>query len=116
MPSDTREASAPFNKPTADFVIRSSDNVDFLVQSAILAEASPSFANMFSVSQPPVSDSESTTSQDTDKARPVIPVTESSNVLDRLFRICYPVRDPTFTHLRDVRLVLEAHRKRRMLG
>ena len=43
----------PFNKPTADVILRSSDDVDFRVHKVILAEASPVFEGMFSIPQPP---------------------------------------------------------------
>ncbi|OSD05502.1 hypothetical protein PYCCODRAFT_1465386 [Trametes coccinea BRFM310] len=45
-------ASPPFDQPSADIVLRSSDGVDFHVHSQILAQASPFFATMFSLPQP----------------------------------------------------------------
>jgi hypothetical protein len=42
---------------------------------------------------------------------PVIPITESSTMLDRLLRICYPVASPILDSFEDVRQLLEAGRK-----
>ncbi|KAI9064030.1 hypothetical protein FKP32DRAFT_1531144, partial [Trametes sanguinea] len=43
---------SPFDQPSADIVIRSSDSVDFHVHTQILAQASPFFATMLSLPQP----------------------------------------------------------------
>ena len=86
-----RVASAPFDKPSADLIIRSADRVDFRVRSPILLEASPIFEDMFSLPRPP----ENTYMSDD---RPVVDVAESSHTLDILLRMCYPIdRAPTRT-------------------
>ncbi|KAI0688118.1 hypothetical protein C8T65DRAFT_746778 [Cerioporus squamosus] len=43
----------PFNQPTADITLRTPDRVDFHVHTPILSQASPVFADMFSLPQPP---------------------------------------------------------------
>ena len=44
------DAQSPFNQPSADITIRTSDHVDFHVHSQILSQASPVFATMFRAS------------------------------------------------------------------
>ena len=84
QPLQPRLASFPFNKPGADLIIRSSDHIDFRVQSHILLEASPIFEDMLGLPQPP------SVAQDADQ-RPVVDVTEDAHTLDMLLRICYPI-------------------------
>ncbi|KAI0820777.1 hypothetical protein BC628DRAFT_822690 [Trametes gibbosa] len=103
-------ASYPFNKPSADVVLRTGDKVDFQVRKAILEEASPMFTAMFSLPQPthgPIVEPQ-------DSAPAVIPVAESSTVLDALLRMCYPVAAPKFSTLAEVVLVLSAANKYQM--
>lgn len=94
-----RPAPFPFNKATGDVVLRSSDNVDFRVRHAILAEASPVFEVMFSLPQP----------ADVSALDPIA-LTEDSRTLETLLRICYPIADPipTAILLSEVDAVLEA--------
>ena len=47
-----RWADAPFNKPTANIILKSSDDVHFRVRKGILAEASPVFDDMFTHANP----------------------------------------------------------------
>ncbi|KAL7280730.1 hypothetical protein ACG7TL_005672 [Trametes sanguinea] len=110
---------APFNQPSADIVLRTQDGVDFRVHTQILAQASPFFATMLSLPQPPCpqrSDADSppdvptsakpaggaapdtmTTAPhavpDPDSV-PVVDVSEDSAPLELLLRILYPIRKP----------------------
>lgn len=104
-----RPAAPPFNKPTADLVLRSSDNVDFRVRRAILAEASPIFDDMLSLPQPPVRTPDASSSSATEP--PIVVLTESSRTLDHLLRFCYPIDNPELSTVEDVFAVLEASKK-----
>ena len=81
-------AKKPFDIRTADIIIRTSDNVDFYVYKAILAIASPFFDDMFSLAQTAATPTDNVT-QD-----PVV-VSEDSDTMDCLLRLCYPTDDPT---------------------
>ncbi|KAH9946495.1 hypothetical protein B0H21DRAFT_822684 [Amylocystis lapponica] len=95
----------PFVKPTADIILRSSDNVDFRVHKLILSEASPVFESMFSLPRP----TESSDSEDAVvDGLAVVPFGEASRVLGHLLRICYPMPDPGLDTLGDVEPVIEA--------
>ncbi|EPS96332.1 hypothetical protein FOMPIDRAFT_1130611 [Fomitopsis schrenkii] len=76
-----QQASAPFDNPHADLIIRTSDLVEFHVFTVILREASPIFADMVSLPQP---DAESRTA-----SAGTVEVAEDSVVWDLLLRICY---------------------------
>lgn len=104
--SNYKFAPSPFDKPSADVVLRSSDNVDFRVRSAILIEVSPFFADMFSLPQAP------SKTKSPSRSEP-IPMTENSRVLNILLRLCYPLVDrvPDDLTLEDTRAVLEAAMK-----
>ncbi|KAH9942678.1 hypothetical protein B0H21DRAFT_520642 [Amylocystis lapponica] len=95
------QAASPFDKATADVVLRSSDDVLFRVHKIILSEASPFFETMFSLPQP-AADASSPDSPSE------IPVPENSAILDDLLRICYPVPDPPLDTIDRVRDVLAA--------
>nr|VWO94656.1 DNA ligase (EC [Ganoderma boninense] len=97
-------AGVPFENPAADVVIRSPDGVHFRVRSAIISEASPVFSVMLTSDQ---------IERTTDGKRLLV-VAEDSTVLDPLLRLCYPVTDPVFADLKDVRLVLAAAMKYQM--
>lgn len=103
-----RQAAAPFNKPSADLILRSCDYVDFRVRRAILAEASPVFDDMLSIPQPHSCASDELT---TPPSPPIVTLTESARTLDHLLRFCYPVPKPTLPTLDDVLCILEAARK-----
>ncbi|KAL6300858.1 hypothetical protein BKA93DRAFT_500522 [Sparassis latifolia] len=104
-PVIVRSASFPFNKATADVVLRSSDSVDFRVRRGILCEASQFFDDMFSLPQP--EDSMGRSGSDA-AAIPTITVAENAKTLDHLLRLCYPINDPVLDQVDDVRHVLEA--------
>ncbi len=97
-------AGSPFDNPAADVVIRSPDGVHFRVRSAIISEASPVFADMLTSNQ----------TERTSERKHLLVVPEESAVLDPLLRLCYPVTDPVFADLKDVRLVLAAAAKYQM--
>ncbi|TBU44068.1 hypothetical protein BD309DRAFT_990543 [Dichomitus squalens] len=104
----TSQADHPFNEPSADIIICSSDNVTFRLHTVILSLASDFFKDMFSLPQPGVP----STSEPGEL--PVLNVSESSDVLERLFRLCYPVDHPTLGTIHEVRSTLEAALKYQM--
>lgn len=106
--TNTMNAAYPFNKAAADAILRSSDNVDFWVRRSILAEASCIFEDMLSIPQPPRGTLDD---EDTKDGLPVIRLTEGSQALDKLLRLCYPIDDPEFNSLDELRPVLEAAMK-----
>ncbi|KAI8982744.1 hypothetical protein BD414DRAFT_442764 [Trametes punicea] len=103
-----KNAAYPFNKAAADAILRTSDNVDFWVRRSILAEASCIFEDMLSIPQPPPG---ALNDDDIKDGLPVIRLTEDSQTLDKLLRLCYPIDDPEFTTLDELRPVLEAAMK-----
>lgn len=100
-------AKKPFDIRTADIIIRTSDNVDFYVYKAILAIASPFFDYMFSLAQTAATPTDNVT-QD-----PVV-VSEDSDTMDCLLRLCYPIDDPNIADLDQLDRVLEAAMKYQM--
>jgi hypothetical protein len=74
----------PYNVPDANFIIRSSDNVNFRVHKSVLALASPVFEVLVSLPQP--SDCEII------DGLPVVRLSESSELLNSLISMLYPVR------------------------
>ncbi|KAG9313117.1 hypothetical protein JVU11DRAFT_6567 [Chiua virens] len=101
-----RDAPAPFNSNKADIILRSSDDVYFQVYSCLLGFASPFFDSMFDLPQPQARN----VHEEMHYGLPVIPVTESSRVLNMLLRFCYPptVGDPHLKNAGDIEVVLEA--------
>lgn len=75
----------PFDISDTNFVIRSSDLVDFRVHKSILAMVSVFFRDLLSLPQP--SDGETT-----DDGLPVVRLHEGSELLNSLISILYPVR------------------------
>ncbi|KAH9989308.1 hypothetical protein BJV77DRAFT_1160545 [Russula vinacea] len=73
----------PFDAPDANFIIRSSDNINFRVHKSLLAMVSPFFKDLLSLPQP--SDSEIV------DGLPVVQLPESSELLNSLLSILYPV-------------------------
>ncbi len=107
------EAGPPFNEPTADIIICSSDNVLFRLHRIILSLASDFFKDMLSLPQPG-NHSPDISDDSCANGLPVINVTEPSEVLDRLFRLCYPVDDPALGTIHELRSTLEAALKYQM--
>ena len=100
-------ADAPFDEPDADFILRSSDNVDFRVYRMFLAYASPVFKDMFALPQVPQSDN----SNETKDGLPVVQMTEKKKTVEMLLLRCYPmaaVDPPALEELEDVCALLEA--------
>ncbi|KAI0071799.1 hypothetical protein K474DRAFT_1712159 [Panus rudis PR-1116 ss-1] len=98
----TTTAGAPFDDADADIVLRSCDNVDFLVSKVILKVASPFFADMFTLRQP-------TSDEPALLTRPVIDMEEDAATLDCLLRLCYPLPErPRLDDLNTVEQVLRS--------
>lgn len=78
-------AGAPFDKPTANVILLSSDRFSFRVRKEILAEASPVFECTFSSPQPgPTCDGGQRDGPDWKDGLPVVGVTENYETLDAL--------------------------------
>ncbi|KAI0352401.1 hypothetical protein OH77DRAFT_1409265, partial [Trametes cingulata] len=97
----TRTATRPFDRDDADIVLRSSDGIDFYVHRIILSLASPVFATMLALPQPPGAHVE----------RPVVDMSEDSQTLDIFLRVCYPEPAPEIPSLHLLREVLGAAMK-----
>ena len=100
-PPLTEIAPPPFDDPHADVVLRSADNVDFLVHRVVLGLVSPFFRDMFTLPPP---DSDATTRQ-------VIPLTEDSQAIVLMLKLCYPLMDICLDSLEDIQLLLELTQK-----
>jgi hypothetical protein len=74
----------PFDVSDTNFIIRSSDLIDFRVHKSILATASPIFKDLLSLPQP--SDTEIV------DGLPMVQLSESSELLNSLLSILYPIR------------------------
>ena len=101
-----------FNDPSADIVVCSSDNVVLKLHKVILALASDFFKDMFGLPQPSsislkVND-DGFGRADTVDELPAIRASEPSVVLNKLFRLCYPLDDPSLETIEEVRAVLTA--------
>lgn len=92
-------ATAPFDNPDGDIILRSANGVDFHVFKLILSLMSPVFKDMFTLPQNCVS------------SVPVITVTESSTTLESLLLLCYPAATPTFDSLDNAKAAIEAAKK-----
>lgn len=77
----------------------------------ILSQASPFFRSMFRLPQPQPSAGSSSTPEP-----PTIDVQEPSETWNRVLQLLYPVPDPSFTALAQVKPVLEAARKYQLDG
>ncbi|KZT67847.1 hypothetical protein DAEQUDRAFT_766810 [Daedalea quercina L-15889] len=111
LPAPRRTAAAPFNKSNADVVLCSSDDAYFHVHAQILCMASDVFDSMLSIPQPSVSNPHDVHS---DTGLPLVHVSEDSQTLDSLLRLCYPVADPRLYCLEDIKPVLAAAVKYQM--
>ncbi|KAI0089217.1 hypothetical protein BDY19DRAFT_985173 [Irpex rosettiformis] len=96
--------SLHFDSPDADLVLRSGTlpATDFRVHRCILSTSSPFFEDMFSLPQPHASD---------DSGPPVVEVSESADILEKLLRFIYPRSNPILNTIEDVVAVLEAASK-----
>jgi len=96
--------SCEFDSEDADLVLLSRDPpTEFHVHSTILTTASPFFHDMFSLPQDPTTDAGCFKS-----CKPVVPVTESKNILTTLLRFVYPIPDPEIHSLEEIPPVLDA--------
>lgn len=86
------EAGPPFDKSTADVILRSSDNVDLRVHKAVLAIASPIFESLFSLPKGEKMESAYSEFKD-DEVKDHLPVTHitkhNGETLKNLLRFCY---------------------------
>ncbi|KAI0794270.1 hypothetical protein C8Q74DRAFT_566264 [Fomes fomentarius] len=117
-----RTASAPFNRASADFILRSSDQVDFHVWKFLLAEVSEFFGDLFIVGQPDeeaaagngalpavnrvcTAPSKAGTPQ---LSKHVLDVPQDSTVLERLLLTFYPPPNIKFSSLDEMKPVIAA--------
>ncbi|KAI8982747.1 hypothetical protein BD414DRAFT_83050 [Trametes punicea] len=102
-----------FNFRDGDFILRSdcpyddklmcsAKSVDFRVHRCVLSAASPLFEGMLSLPQPATED---------DQVIPIIPLSESSTVLETVLRLIYPMAEPVIQSLDDIAPALEMSRK-----
>ena len=103
----------PFNDPSADVALVSSDDIAFKLHKIILSLGSDFFRTMFSLSQPkPLESGEGQTDDSIADAEidglPVIRVSEPGEVLCKLFRLCYPLDDPSLKTVDEAAAVLTA--------
>ncbi|KAJ7435783.1 hypothetical protein B0H11DRAFT_2112701 [Mycena galericulata] len=90
-----KDAPEPFSgapdphdtNPPSDFILRSSDNVDFHVHKQILAFVSVFFSNMFTFPS-----GEAPPTEIERDGKPVLILPEAANVIHRLLCIAYPAR------------------------
>jgi hypothetical protein len=94
--------------PDANFIIRSSDNVNFRVHQSVLAMASPFFRDLLSLPQP--SDSESV------DGLPMVQLSEDSELLNSLVSMLYPGRPVIPTSYDKVYHLLAACQKYDMVS
>lgn len=110
--ADFTDATAPFDDPGADVILRSGDHVDFRVYRIVLSLASPVFKSMFTLPTPTVSPT--TANRNEDDLRdglPIIPVSEDAATLDHILRACYPGLGPDINDLDTLFRVLIASEK-----
>lgn len=102
-------AAEPFDDESADFTIILCDNVAFHIHQTVLSLASPFFKDMFALRQPSAS-LPANVDDDLDYVtiRPVVNVSEASRTLDVIFRICYPITNPTIDGLQEIEAALAA--------
>jgi BTB/POZ domain len=103
-----KDASPPFNDPTSDVILRTSDDVDFHLHKVILSFGSPVFKDMFSLPQP---SAKVQVGLNSESETPLISVTEDSKTMDRTMRFCYPCEHPVLETLEDVTGMLEMVQK-----
>lgn len=108
-----RIAPYPFNNiySDADAILQAANGTHFYVHRSTMRIASKFFSEMFSLPQPsPFGSNERTSCPEL----PIIPVTEDSNTLETLLRLCYPVEDPEEHDPQTLAAVLGAANKYEM--
>lgn len=101
-------ASPSFTSPNADIILRTSDGVDFHLHKLVLGLASDFFGGMFGLPQPAIDAVDA-------PSKPIIPVEETSTVMDCLLRMFYPgVTAPKLEDVSSVGPVLLAALKYEM--
>ncbi|KAI0675766.1 hypothetical protein C8Q78DRAFT_347938 [Trametes maxima] len=105
---------APFRESFGDLVLTSADDVEFRVYSQILIAASPVLGERIATARSRT-DEHSFSSDSYDRPPLHITLTEDSNTLDGLLRLCYPIEKPehAWSH-RELSLLLEASLKYKM--
>ncbi|KAI0694561.1 hypothetical protein C8T65DRAFT_666574 [Cerioporus squamosus] len=119
-----RTAISPFNRPSEDVILQSSDGLELYVNRWVLRDASTVFADMFDVPQPSVAIGQSSEAIDGAHAisdtklpppaptPPLIPVSEDGETLEQLLKLCYPLAvPPLFPTFASVKPVLVAANK-----
>lgn len=101
-----------FSSPTADVILRSSDNVDFRVHKLILSEASFVFEDMFSLPPPTPTSTPSSARDDLPNVR----MAESAETLNTLLGVLYPGKGPPLVDISVIGQVLAAADKYGMSG
>ncbi|EKM51010.1 uncharacterized protein PHACADRAFT_212913 [Phanerochaete carnosa HHB-10118-sp] len=92
----------------ADIILRSSDGREYRMCKATLAQASPVFADMFSLPQP---QEPGTAGNEWKLGLPVLVLTESAKELDVILQFCIPRTPPALSDFTTVVHVLESARK-----
>jgi hypothetical protein len=84
----TQWAGSPFNKKTADVILRSRDNIHLRTHKVILTDASPVFEDMFTNARPST-DAMLTTGDEFLEGLPLISMEESSQALKLILSFYY---------------------------
>lgn len=100
----TLALKAPFDDPTADVVLRSSDNVDFHVHKLLLSLVSPVFETMFTLPQTSIESNEGVS---TKSGLPIITLAEDSEVLWKLLTWCDPRCVTAMDEQVDIQIALQ---------
>ena len=104
---------SPFADPTADVYIWSINGVPFKVHKVILSLASDHLKTLLNPTLPETHFHDGPERKLHD-GFPSFHFPEHSDVLDPLFRLCYPVDDPLLDSIEEVRSTLEAAKKYQM--
>ncbi|KDQ60451.1 hypothetical protein JAAARDRAFT_174577 [Jaapia argillacea MUCL 33604] len=101
--SSENPTTSPFDDPSADVILRSSDGIEFPTFTTLLSLASPVFRDMEGVSR---------AGADVKKEGiPVVEMDEDGRVLKLLLRFCYPKRKPVIKTFEDAKSLLIAAKK-----
>jgi hypothetical protein len=91
------------NIPDADFILRSSDQVNFRVRKSLLAMSSPFFDDLLSLPQPP--------GDELVDGFPVVQLPENADLLNSLISFLYPARRIRLASYKEVFALLNACQK-----